>query len=165
MKGTQEKAALLLRIIKGAHMYGNDKAVDSPSKWPDLLKLSWRQYVSCLIFWILSKWKQWESIAPTSLWILPASNYYLARGDDQRVIATTGPLMSAGMLGVYSRTTHNLQRFRFEHEELTELCVFSDSEERCVLCIDNCFHPSASSRHLCWVCAFLHRGRHPRPPL
>lgn len=46
MKDTKEKAALLLLIIKNAlenTMYGNEKTVDSPLKWPDLLKLLWRQ--------------------------------------------------------------------------------------------------------------------------
>lgn len=46
MKDTKEKAALLLLIIKNAlenTMYGNEKTVDSPFKWPDLLKLLWRQ--------------------------------------------------------------------------------------------------------------------------
>lgn len=46
MKDTQEKGALLLLIIKNAlenTMYGNEKTVDSPFKWADLLKLLWRQ--------------------------------------------------------------------------------------------------------------------------
>lgn len=42
MKDTKEKAALLLLIIKNTSentMYGNEKTVNSPFKWPDLLKL------------------------------------------------------------------------------------------------------------------------------
>lgn len=42
MKDTKEKVALLLLIIKNAlenTMYGNEKTVDKPFKWPDLVKL------------------------------------------------------------------------------------------------------------------------------
>lgn len=42
MKDTKEKAALLLLILKHTlenTMYGNEKAVNSPFKWPDLVKV------------------------------------------------------------------------------------------------------------------------------
>lgn len=46
MKDRKKKAALLLLILKNAlenTMYGNEKAVNSPFNWPDLVKLLWRQ--------------------------------------------------------------------------------------------------------------------------